>query len=379
MGPMHGGWTHASRYGDRVDDAGRADGADPEDVDPEGDTPGGAPLAGQLVAAGGPARGWLQGAAALRPVAAWGLVAVLSGWLAVRITGLGAGTWLETLIVFTPYVALASVVTLVVVALLRVRAALVAAGVCCAGYALVMVPLFVSGPGPSAAPTGPDLGAMTVNVQYGWADPERVVELVDSGDVDLLGVQELTPEFHERLLAAGLDDRLPHMVVDARAGAAGTGLYSRHPAIRTSHDVAGRHENPTARIRVPGAAPLQVTVVHPVPPVGTAGRADWRATFRTLPRPDDGTAPHVLLGDFNATLDQPTMRALLDDGYVDAADADGRAWVPTWRSRFPLRLAIDHVLVDRSIAVDQVTVHGVDGSDHRAVIARLRLPAAPET
>jgi endonuclease/exonuclease/phosphatase family metal-dependent hydrolase len=361
-----------------VNDPGRAEPPEPEDRDPQGDAPGGAPRAGEPVAAAEPAGGWRQRTAIVRPAIAWGLVAALTGWLAVRISGVGAGTSVETFIVFTPYVALASVVGLVVVALLRVRTALVAAGACCAGYALVMAPLFVPGPRPSEAPTGPDLGVMTVNVQFGWADAERVVELVDRGDVELLGVQELTPEFHERLLAAGLDDRLPHAVVDARAGAAGTGLYSRHPLARTDDDVAGRHENPTARIRVRGAPRVEVTVVHPVPPVGAGGRADWRATFRTLPRPGRDATAHVLLGDFNATLDQPTMRDLLEDGYVDAADAEGRAWVATWRSRFPLRLAIDHILVDRSIGVDQVTVHGIDGSDHRAIAAHLRLPAAPE-
>jgi endonuclease/exonuclease/phosphatase family metal-dependent hydrolase len=335
--------------------------------------------------AGGPDGGRRPRMAFVRPVVAWTLVAALAGWLVVRVSGVGAGTWVETVIVFTPYVAISSVLGVAVVALLRARAALIAAGVCSVGYVLVMAPLFVHGPHPSNAPTGPDLWVMTVNVQYGWADPERVVELVDGGDIDLLGVQELTPEFHERLLSAGIRDRLPHTVVDARAGAAGTGIYSRHRLSQVDVDIAGRHENPTARVTVPGAPTVEVTVVHPAPPVGARGQADWRATLRTLPRPDvdpddpdDPAKTKVLLGDFNATLDQPTMRDLLDDGYVDAADADGRAWVTTWRSRFALSLTIDHVLIDHTVAADQVTVHSVDGSDHRALAARLRLPAGPD-
>jgi endonuclease/exonuclease/phosphatase family metal-dependent hydrolase len=48
----------------------------------------------------------------------------------------------------------------------------------------------------------------------------------------------------------------------------------------------------------------------------------------------------------------------------------------TWRFRFTPPLAIDHVLVDEDTGVVDVAVHGVNGSDHRAVIATLHLPAA---
>jgi endonuclease/exonuclease/phosphatase family metal-dependent hydrolase len=39
-------------------------------------------------------------------------------------------------------------------------------------------------------------------------------------------------------------------------------------------------------------------------------------------------------------------------------------------------VVIDHVLVDRRIGVRGVSVHAVAGSDHRAVVAELSLPAA---
>ena len=100
---------------------------------------------------GGDGRAWWR--VGIRPVLAWALVAPLVLWLVVRATGLGAGTTIETFIVFTPYAALASVATLAAVAILRVRPAALAAGVCCAGYGLVLAPLFVAADGPSPAPT----------------------------------------------------------------------------------------------------------------------------------------------------------------------------------------------------------------------------------
>ncbi len=264
---------------------------------------------------------------------------------------------------------------LAAVAALRVRAATLTAAGCCVGFSLVMAPLFVPGPQPSPTPAGPRLRVMTANVQFGLAEAAAVVRLARAEEVDVLGVQELTPEFHDALVAEGIEDLLPHAVVDAQPGASGTGLYSRHTVERVDHDVAGEHENPTGLIDVPDGRPVQVTVVHPVPPVLDGGLADWRRTFKSLPRPRGGGPVHLLIGDFNATVDQPTMRALLEDGYVDAAGATGRGWEATWRARrLGPGLAIDHVLVDRSTGIDGVSVHGVPGSDHRAVVADLRLP-----
>ena len=202
--------------------------------------------------------------------------------------------------------------------------------------------------------------------------------------IDVLGVQELTPGFHRRLVAEGIEDALPYGVIDARDGASGTGLYSRYPVDEVGSSLAeaipGEHAQPTGLVAVPGAPPVQVTVVHPVPPVLPGGVDAWRETLRALPRPggtggaDGGSVTagyagadvaagsaadsssddtpdrvHLLIGDFNATVDQPTMRALLGDGYTDAALARGHGWQPTWRSRdFGPMLTIDHVLVDGS-------------------------------
>jgi endonuclease/exonuclease/phosphatase (EEP) superfamily protein YafD len=43
--------------------------------------------------------------------------------------------------------------------------------------------------------------------------------------------------------------------------------------------------------------------------------------------------------------------------------------------RRALPITIDHVLVDRRIRVEAVRVAAIPGSDHRAVIVTLRLPA----
>ncbi|HEX2314043.1 MAG TPA: endonuclease/exonuclease/phosphatase family protein, partial [Thermomonospora sp.] len=103
---------------------------------------------------------------------------------------------------------------------------------------------------------------------------------------------------------------------------------------------------------------------------------EWEAGVSALPPAPSSGPPRILAGDFNATLDHAHLRRVLSRGYADAADRAGKGLVPTWGlsggTRSPL--TIDHVLVDRRCAVREVRVYDLDGSDHRAVYADLRLP-----
>jgi endonuclease/exonuclease/phosphatase family metal-dependent hydrolase len=309
-----------------------------------------------------------------RVIGAWVVVVPFVAWVVARLAGWGQGTRFETLVVFTPYVAAASVVALAVALVLRVRLAVLAAALCCVGFGVVMIPAFVGSSGPDPAPVGPVATVMTVNALHGEADPEELVEIVREHDVSLLAVQELSPALHEALDRAGLDELLPDRVVDVWVG--GLGLYADRPLARldVEHGVGG--DVLAARLLPRGAPPVAVSVVHTSPPRGRGGRAEWRATIDTIDPPDRDGPLRIALGDFNGTLDQPTIRGLLDDGFVDAARTAGRGWVPTWRQPWRPPLTLDHVFVDPTMRVDGVDVIDVDGTDHRAVLARLRLPAA---
>jgi endonuclease/exonuclease/phosphatase family metal-dependent hydrolase len=133
-------------------------------------------------------------------------------------------------------------------------------------------------------------------------------------------------------------------------------------------------------VQPPGAAPLAVESAHVLAPYAMAALADWRADLAVEPRADPDGPPRILLGDFNATLDHAGVRNLIDSGYRDAADADGEGLIGTWgpyAGRPVPPVTLDHVLVDNRIGVRGVRVYAVTGSDHRAVIASLSLPAAP--
>jgi endonuclease/exonuclease/phosphatase family metal-dependent hydrolase len=104
--------------------------------------------------------------------------------------------------------------------------------------------------------------------------------------------------------------------------------------------------------------------------------SDWSLALGSLPPADPKRGVRILLGDFNATLDHQALRDVLDRGYVDSADAVGKALTPTWRrgGLMPPTVTIDHVLVDARVRVRDVGIHELSGSDHRSVTADLVLP-----
>ncbi|HWH95918.1 MAG TPA: endonuclease/exonuclease/phosphatase family protein [Baekduia sp.] len=301
----------------------------------------------------------------------------------IRRYGLEGTGSIVPMMTFTPYVGLTSPIPLLVALLLR-RWAVAAAGlVVVLAFAAALLPRARGdGAAPFARSDTVEANVMAINVYVGKGDPRTVVDLVRRHHVDILAVEELPPAAVKRLDAAGLGRVLRHRQYDPGVGGgSGSGLYSRWPLQGLAPvDTDPVQGEPRGRVQVPGARPLDVQVIHPVPPINDAWRRRWSATFDALPRPD---APgrrglRVLAGDFNATLDHAALRRLLSGGrgYADAADAVGKGYDTTWPAgrRFPPEITIDHVLVAPEIGVDDLSVHTVPRSDHRAVIATLRVP-----
>ncbi|MDX6716509.1 MAG: hypothetical protein QOH30_3067 [Baekduia sp.] len=299
-------------------------------------------------------------------------------WAVVRTFGLDAGGRVVPAMAFTPLVLLSSVVPLVVAVALR-RWAVLPLWVLVAGALLVAVlPRALAGPNPLPS-GGIGLRVMTANLYQGRGDPATIVRLVREHGVDVLSLQELTPEEVARLDAAGLRRLLPYRDVDARGGASGTGLFTNRPLRHLPQvNAIQLMAEPRALLRVEGAPPVEVEAVHPPPPLH-AQVGVWQRMLREIPAVDrTGPTLRIVAGDFNATFDHRELRHVLDRGFVDAADATGEGLRTTWPAgrRLPPEITIDHVLIDPRIAAHALSVHTVPGSDHRAVIATLALPRA---
>ncbi|MFD4673786.1 endonuclease/exonuclease/phosphatase family protein [Lentzea sp. NPDC058450] len=223
---------------------------------------------------------------------------------------------------------------------------------------------------------GQQVRLMTSNLLVGIADAEFVVQEVKRRDIDVLAMQELTPDMVRDLDRAGLNQVLPNRVFIAEPGGSGSGLASRYPLQQRTLTPPGSLQQAGAMVDLPGRD-IEVVSVHPLPPVVTAGPEAWQRELAGLPAPDSTGALRVLAGDFNATLDHVGLTRLINKGYVDAADQVGKGLIHTWPSNsgfWPPPVTIDHVLVDSKIIVDTVDVFDVPGSDHRAVVTQFVVP-----
>ena len=279
------------------------------------------------------------------------------------------------LVAVTPQLASAAPWAAAGLRLARRPGAAVAASAAAAAFSLMVRSRRRPRPQPDAG--GPVLRVLTMNVYFGQADPEVLVDRVRQLRADVLFLQELTEGAVMRLKLAGLDDLMPYTQHELRGGSRGSGICSRFPLGEGPRVPRTQMAQPTALLDLPGAEPVELVCVHPVAPglPQWGGPVRWRQELALLPAPGD--RPRVLAGDFNASLDHATFRDVLRLGYHDAGQQAGDALTPTWGppgGRSGL-FTLDHVLVDQSCAVRSYSVHPVPLSDHRAVFAEIQLPA----
>jgi endonuclease/exonuclease/phosphatase (EEP) superfamily protein YafD len=293
----------------------------------------------------------------------------------LRLLGIDGNRYMVAVTALTPYTAAVGLL-LGCFALLGRRWA--------AGTLVLLVGVvLVSAVAPRAFPdsrpvgVGVEVRVMSVNLLAGQADAVGVVAAVRDYRIDVLSLQELTPEAVVRLDRAGLRALLPQRVFQAEPLGFGSGIASRFPLVGRVLTPPGAMRQPGALVDLPGRQDIEVVSVHVEPPVVSAGPEAWQRELAGLPDRDINGPPRVLAGDFNATLDHVGLRRLLANGYVDAADEVGAGLEPTWPAGkfWPPPVTIDHVLVDNRCPVDTYDVLPISGTDHRAVVTKFVVPA----
>ena len=223
---------------------------------------------------------------------------------------------------------------------------------------------------------GPAFTVATANLHFVNEQPAPFLDWLAERQPDLVVVQELTAGWAEALRSL---PQYPHRYLLAREDAYGIGVLSRRP-LHSVHaaDLADDGLPSLTGVAEVGGQRVRFLGLHARwPIVPRLANARDRALGRAAALARAESLPVVLLGDLNLSPDAPAFGRLLGDGGLRDV-VSGPDWRPTWQAGFwPLALRIDHVLVSGEICVERAEVGAAIGSDHRPVIARLRLPTAP--
>jgi endonuclease/exonuclease/phosphatase (EEP) superfamily protein YafD len=230
---------------------------------------------------------------------------------------------------------------------------------------------------PAAAPGAADVTVLTANVWHGRADTGGLAALVADERPDFVVLPEAGADFRDKLmpLLAGLGYRA--------WVASGGGHRDGYDVLLLVGERAGDVRVRAARrMRVPH---LEATggilggrtlyAVHPTAPMSRRSTARWHDELSLIGSWCAGPVAPLVAGDLNATFDHPALRAALG-GCRSAAEGTGRGLAGTFPAGVPrwLGIQIDHVLVPADAETTRFEVLDLTGADHRAVLARVRLP-----
>jgi endonuclease/exonuclease/phosphatase (EEP) superfamily protein YafD len=220
------------------------------------------------------------------------------------------------------------------------------------------------------------LTVLSANVLCGRADTGALASLIEREQPDLVVLPEAGCDYRDKLapLVGGMGYRgwaaTPPGVPDVMGVVVFAGPRAGELRVRVGSELCYRH------LRVSGGilGGRDLLAVHTAAPRNPRFAARWLRDLAHVGRWTRVDPAPIVAGDLNATLDNRPLREALG-GCVPAARGV-RGLVGTFPASLPrwFGIQIDHVLVPAGTATHDVAVHDIPGTDHRAVVARLRLP-----
>jgi len=223
---------------------------------------------------------------------------------------------------------------------------------------------------------GQALRIMSANLWNGRADPEAFADLVLAQAVDVVAVQEISPEQAEALSAV-----MPYGELQPGRKHDGMGIAMQRPAEMSRVPMAHRdarvaHLDPAhwpevgRRLEVVNVHLMAPQMFRPEPAFRVRPKQVRSLVEHLQTRPED---QRVVLGDFNATPLWPAYRriaAQLTDAAVVAAEKLGRPAAATWGpgQGSPGLVRIDHGFIGDAVRVEDFRVVSVPDSDHCAIV-----------
>jgi endonuclease/exonuclease/phosphatase (EEP) superfamily protein YafD len=293
------------------------------------------------------------------------------------LLGLDQSLPFAVLVAFRPHLAVATAVIALLVVLRWRRArpeAVAVVLVSLVAVALVVPKAVARLPSPES---GPAVSVLTFNVDRGGADVSALADTIRRSRPDVVVLPEAAARY-EALLTRAIPDLGYRPYLAARPGAPDVNgvvvLSAASMGPLVTRVIAQSGFDPWLELTGGRLGSRRLVAVHISAPV-TGKIGSWSrelAQLQTWCGP--GAGPVVLAGDFNATLDHSGFRSGTR-GCRDAGAQSGQGLIATWNAAWPrwFGAQIDHVLTGGGPEPTGMTVLDLPGSDHRAVLASVRL------
>ena len=245
--------------------------------------------------------------------------------------------------------------------------------------AAFVLPLYLGSPAPAGSGS-PTLTVMLFNINTANRDHAGVLQEIEAKAPDLLFVQEVNREWLG-VMETGLAE-YDLVQAEPRSDNFGIACFVRRSSAWPMQVTGSRVYDPTLGIaQVPAievdldydGRPINVLSIHPLPPVSLAYARGRDATLEAAGKWSvEQTAPHVIVGDLNATPWSTAFRDLQSaGGLVNSQVGFGRS--PTWPAGLGSlgMIPIDHLLHSDELTTVDRQIGNARGSDHRPLIVTL--------
>jgi endonuclease/exonuclease/phosphatase (EEP) superfamily protein YafD len=225
--------------------------------------------------------------------------------------------------------------------------------------------------GATRVENGSTIRLLHANVYAGNDQYERLFELIEAEQPDVIFLQEVSPQWRDATLRLHAD--YPYNYVEAREGSFGIAMYSRVALDSVAHVDSPPLGYPTivATMTVNDEA-LTLINTHPTIPMSRLqyeARNEQLMSIAALANQAAGAV--VLTGDLNASVWSHSYRKLeASTGLRNTRHGFGI--LPTWPTFLPFAMIpIDHALVSDGIGVVETRTGARIGSDHQPLIVEI--------
>ncbi|MCW8999563.1 MAG: endonuclease/exonuclease/phosphatase family protein, partial [Kangiellaceae bacterium] len=242
---------------------------------------------------------------------------------------------------------------------------------CISINAVYIYPWYLS-PNNVGSPSEEELVLLLANVHTQNREYQLLTSLVASRNPDIVVLQEVDYQWQDAL--SELTETYPYNYIVPRPDNFGIALLSKIPLQDIKEIDWGNVSLPSllATFRFQQKT-VTLFATHPLPPINKQySQLRDAQLLSMMQQVADTKGPKIIMGDLNLTMWSKSYQIVDSPFLINARK--GYGIMASWPSSFiPFGIPIDHILVSKDWYIDDFQVGSSINSDHRPLVARLKL------